>query len=356
MNYRLQTILTGAVAAAALTAGVSTASAEDIALTASSSHPPILPWVSTIKNHVVPESNKKLAAMGSKYRIKWTEAYAGSLYNFQNTLEGIEEGLGDVGWVGTLWEAVKMPLHNVAYNAPFAAYDVNQLLLMQRDLEHNFKPFQDEWKKHNTVFLGEQVADSYQLMTKKPIKSVDDVKGMKLIAAGAIAALTAGTGAIPVDAGLPVFYNNLKTGVADGAIILTTGMIPFKLQEVAPYISLFNFGAVISGALAMNADTWKRLPRDVQKVMLEVGKEYGDIQTRLVQQNEKKGFENLPKMGATMYKVPDSERKRWAMALDDVAGKWAADLEAKGIPARALLKEFMTAARKTGGHPLRDWK
>jgi TRAP-type C4-dicarboxylate transport system substrate-binding protein len=346
-------LLAGATAAvSALAAG---AGAREIKLTASSSHPPIVPWVSTIKNLVVPEANKRLEAKGSQHRIAWTEAYAGALYNFNNTLEGIEQGLGDVGWIGTLWEPVKMPLHNVTFYAPFAASDLKLLLDIQEDLEANFKPFEAEWTKHNIKFLGAQVADSYQLMTKKRIDKLEDVRGLKVMAAGAIAAMARNTGLVAVDGGLPVFYNNIQTGVVDGAIIITTGMMPFKLHEVAPFIAKIDFGGCICGALGMNLDTWKKLPKDVQEVFLDLGRDYAKTQTRLVAELEEKSFKMMPQQGATINDWPESERRRWAMTLPDVAGEWVREQEAKGAPAKALLAAFMDSVRKRGGKPLRDW-
>jgi len=106
-------IATAAAGAVALSLGATTASAKIYKLTAGSSHPPIIPWVAVIKNHVVPQSAARVSAAGKGDTIKWTEAYAGSLYNFKNTLEGVQNGLADIGWVGTLWEPIKMPLMNV---------------------------------------------------------------------------------------------------------------------------------------------------------------------------------------------------------------------------------------------------
>ena len=118
---------TAAAGAVALTLGLPSASAKEYKLTAGSSHPPIVPWVATIKNHFVPESAKRVAALGKGDTIKWTEAYAGALYNFKNTLEGVQNGLADVGWVGTLWEPIKMPLMNVTFYAPFATGNLDVL-------------------------------------------------------------------------------------------------------------------------------------------------------------------------------------------------------------------------------------
>ena len=62
----------------------------------------------------------------------------------------------------------------------------------------------------------------------------------------------------------------------------------------------------------------------------------------------------MAKQGATISDFPAAERRRWANALPDIAGEWARGLEAKGIPAKALLAAFMDGVRKRGGPPLRD--
>ena len=86
-------------AAIVLTASLSTQSlnAAEFKLTAGSSHPPIVPWAAALRDLIVPESTKRAKALG--HTLKWTEAYSGVLYNFKNTLEGIQDGLADVGWV-----------------------------------------------------------------------------------------------------------------------------------------------------------------------------------------------------------------------------------------------------------------
>src|SRR5690554_1210938 len=104
MNLRQVTI--GAVLKAAVMAvgAGMPAKADTFNLTIGSSHPPIVPWVSLLPQHVVPEATKRAKELG--HEIVWTEAYSGTLYNFDNTLEGVEDGLADIGWVGTLWEPI----------------------------------------------------------------------------------------------------------------------------------------------------------------------------------------------------------------------------------------------------------
>jgi TRAP-type C4-dicarboxylate transport system substrate-binding protein len=329
------------------------AAARDYKMTIGSSHPPVLPWTIPLKNLVVPESNRRLKALGLPDTIQWTEAYAGALYDFNNTLEGVGEGLADIGWVGSLWEPAKQPLQNVAYYSPFVTGDFRSLVEVQNQLMEKVPAFAAEWTKHNTVFLGAQVADTYHLVTKFPVTKLEDLRGKKLLAPGAIASRVHGTGAIPVDAGLPVFYNMLQTGVADGAVILITGVLPFKLHEVAPYITKVDLGAVFSGALAMNKRTWDGLPAHMKDLFRALGRDYAKMCADLVAERETATWAALAKNPAVkVSELPQAEREKWAKALPDVAGDWA---KRNGEPGRQVLKIFMEEARKRGAKPLRDW-
>ena len=345
--------LAAALALAMLTAAPVTA--KEYKMTAGSSHPPILPWVVTIKDLVVPESNKRLKELGIGDSITWTEAYAGALYNFDNTLEGVGQGLADIGWVGSLWETVKMPLHNVSYYTPFTAGDYWALLDIQEELYRSIPAMQKEWTDNGVVLLGAQTADTYHIVSKTPIRSVEDLKGKKFNTAGAVGTWLNGTGAVAVQSGLPEFYNNIKTGVADGAVILMTRIPGFKLHEVAPYVTLVDMGAVFSGGLGMNKKTFDSLPPHMKALFRGLGREYAFQQTRLVQQNEKSAFARIQKEGAKVSTLPESERKKWAAMLPDIAGDWAKQWEAKGIPAKQVLKTYMEMVRKRGGAPMRDW-
>lgn len=327
--------------------------ARDYKMTIGSSHPPVLPWTLPLKELVVPESNKRLKAKGLPDAIQWTEAYAGALYDFNNTLEGVGDGLADIGWVGSLWEPAKQPLQNVAYYSPFVTGDFRALVEVQNQLMEKVPAFAAEWTKHNTVFLGAQVADTYHLVTKFPVTKLEDLKGKKLLAPGAIASRVQGIGVTAVDAGLPVFYNMLQTGVADGAVILITGVLPFKLHEVAPYITKVDLGAVFSGALAMNKKTWDALPPHMKELFRELGRDYAKMCADLVAQREASTWEALAKNPAVkVSELPQAEREKWAKALPDVAGDWA---RRNGDAGRQVLKIFMEEARKRGAKPLRDW-
>ena len=71
-------------------------------------------------------------------------------------------------------------------------------------------------------------------------------------------------GAVPVAGTLNSYYEDIKSGVSDGAVVFTTGAWGAKLHEVAPYVTKVNFGSMFSGGIAVNKGRMERLPPEVQ--------------------------------------------------------------------------------------------
>ncbi len=329
------------------------AHAETYKLTAASSHPTILPWVGQIKTLVVGESNKRLEAMGSKDRIEWTEAYGGSLYGFKDTLEAVGDGLTDVGWVGTLWEGSKMPLQNITYFMPFVSDDLVTTLKVMNQLHKEVPALKKAWDNQNVVFLGASGVETYHLLTNFPVKGLADLKGRKILAPGPSANWIKSLGAVPVNGALPTYYNQVKTGVADGMVVILTGAFPNKHHEVAPYVTLVGLGAQMTGGLGINKDTWDGLSDDVKKVLSELGEEYTVAHAEEVMKRYKIFMGKLEGAGATVSTMPDGEVQKWKDGLPNLAGNWAKANAGKG--ADAVMKSYMAKIREAGITPKIDW-
>jgi TRAP-type C4-dicarboxylate transport system substrate-binding protein len=329
--------------------------AETIRLTIASSHTTGLPWVGVMSTLVVPESNRRLEAMGSENRIRWTEAYGGSLYKFGNTLEAVEIGLTDIGWVGTLWELSKMPLQNVTYYAPFVTDDYEMIFEIMNELHERLPALNDAWTAQNQRFLGGSVLDTYHLMTNFPVDSIEDLRGRKILAPGPSASWLEGTGAVPVEGGLTTYYTQLQTGVADGVLTILTGAPPYRIHEVAPYITMIGLGGQLTGGMSINLDTWESLPADVQSVLAELGTEYSRVMADELGVRLERGLVSMQADGAIVSELSQVDKRKWLDGLPDIAGRWVAATEARGIPAGEVLRTYMDAVRRRGGTPLRDW-
>ena len=143
--------------------------------------------------------------------------------------------------------------------------------------------------------------------------------------------------------------------MTDGAVLPGTGILPFKLYEVAPYVIDAKLGGMISGALTMNLGTWNKLPSDLQGLFSQLGKEYGEQVVQKVGANRTKHFKIIADKGAKISDMAEGEIKKWVEMVPDIAGEWAARVEEGGLPAKSILASYMDGVRKRGGSPLRNW-
>lgn len=349
------------VCAAVAAAAAAPASAQQVInLTIASSHPVQVPWVSAMANYIVPEIDRRLAVEG-KYRINWRQAYGGVLYKANATLTSISDGIADMGWVFTNLESARMPLAQVSTYTPGVTDDFRLMAEVHNEMMDTIPALKAEWDKANAVFLGAMAVDQIQLFTKAPVKSAGDLKGRKISAAGTIGVWVTALGAVPVDGALPTFYMDTKNGVSDGAMTVASGALGVKLYEVTPYVTLVNLGTFYAGALAMNKDTYNKLPPEVQKVVREVGREYSAKVSEGVDQATQTAFKVFREAGGKqspplqIVDFPADERLRMFQSMPNIAQEWVKANEAKGLPARQVLTQYMEIMRARGAKPARNW-
>lgn len=329
-------------------------------LTIASSHPVTLPWVGLMSTLFVPEVNKRVAALNKGYKIEWREAYGGQLYKMNATLTSVEQGVADIGWVFHNLEAAKMPLAQFTTVTPFATDDVRVLLAIANEMNEKVPALKAEWDRNNMVFLGASGVDTYHLFTKAPVKSYDDLKGRKISAPGSLGLWLRGSGAVPVDGSLTSYYTDIQSGVSEGTISISTGILPNKIYEVAPYITTVNIGAVYNGGMAMNKDSFLKLPPEVQKIVKDVGLEYSRVLGDTLMQRYEGALKTMGEVGAkqnppvTISPLPPAERQKWVTTLPNLAGDWVKANASKG-PGKDIVKTYMDALRARGVKPAREW-
>lgn len=334
--------------------GPAPAKAETIKLTSAAGHPPGFLWVKLLTEFFIPEVNKRLAT-GGKHKIEWTEAYGGTLVKLGSESAAIKDGIADLGFVSTIFEASKFPLQNVSYMAPFGTDNIDLVTKVTGDLQNSIPAMSDAWSKNNLLYLGGAALDTYHIWSTFPIKTIDDMKGRKISAPGPSANWVKNTGAVAVAGTLSTYYNDIKTGVSDGTLTFITGAWGAKVHEVAPFITKVNFGAMFAGGIAINKARFDKFPPEVQKIFREVGDEYA-VRFAKAQAEAAEGLlQRMAAAGAKVSELDPKERLRWAEVLPNVARPWAADLDGKGLQGTVVLKGYMDGLKKAGASLPRDW-
>jgi TRAP-type C4-dicarboxylate transport system substrate-binding protein len=352
-----KTILLGGVgvAAMAFAAVQAPVNAEEIKLTVISGHPPVIGSVKNLKGYFIPEVTKRLAAKGSKYKIKWTQAYAGSVAKPPAVFEAIEEGLADIGHIGMLFEAAKAPLESVSYVTPFGSGDLNKVLAAVDQVGKQVPEMNKAYGKFGQRLLARVGVDDYHILTTWPVNKLEDLKGKKIGAGGIAATWIRGTGATPVRGNLTTYYNAVKTGVYQGLVVFGSGIPAFKYYEVTKNLTKVSFGAMFSSSITINSKRWDGLPAEVKQVINEVIPGYRSRAIKHYVTRGKGALKLVATKGMKVHEMAFGERRRWAMSLPNIAQNWAKRTDKKGQPGSKVLKAYMDISRKSGVVFARNW-
>ena len=341
--------------AAALAGSVAMpAQADEISVNVVNGHPPVFLWVKHLTETFIPAVNAKLE--GSGHTINWTESYGGTLAAVGGELEAIEDGLAEVGVVPTVFEPTALPLQNVSYFTPFSTPDPQIVIDAVNKLHENIPGMVQSWEKYNAEYLGGGFAlDNYLLMTNFPVDSVDDLEGHKIGAPGPAVNWLEGTGAVGVSGNLTTYYNDIQTGVFDGTIVFPTAAAPAKLQEVAPHVLITDFGAQYAGTLVANKEWFDEQPAEVQEALRAGASAYTEAYIAEQQARVAAALKALEDGGATITKLSDEERAKWAAALPQIADVWAKNADGQGLPGSEVLEAYIGLLKEAGVNLARDW-
>ncbi len=351
----MRTRLAAAMVALAASLNLTGADAAQFNVTVVAGHGPQLPWIGLIKDFYIPEVDKRLKAMGGQHSIVWNEAYGGTVAKIGGEIDALRENIAELAMVYTIFEPSRLPLLSVTFLAPFGSEDPRQVTRIMNELNAELPELKAQWTNHKTVFLGGIATDSQYMLTKFPVKTMADLKGRKMGAAGSVSLWASGGGMVPVQGDFATHFNNLKNGVYDGLIAFTTGFYPSKLHQVAPHALRIDFGSMSLGAIAASKDFFDKLPPEVQKVMREVGEAYS-LKVADTVANLAKTFEaKMAAEGATFSRLPAEERKQWATEMPNIGKNWVAANEARGIAARKVFAAYLDKLRKENVQLVRDW-
>lgn len=149
------------------------------------------------------------------------------------------------------------------------------------------------------VVLGGYLWPNQYIISRKPVRSPADLKGLKIRVYGAADTdFVRALGMEPVSIAFAEVYTALERGTVDAAMTGSYPAFAVKLFEVAKYIVDVNHGPN-SGVLVVSKRTWDRLSPDVRATLTKLGEEFSqrgwEIGKRTTQEgidrNREKGME-----------------------------------------------------------------
>jgi hypothetical protein len=314
-------------------------------------HPPIFLWVKHLTETFIPAVDAALE--GTPIRIDWTEAYGGTLAAVGGELEALEDGWPRSASCRPCSSRPTLPLQNVTYFTPFATPDP-QLVLAVSTAAQDIPGMAESWHAYDIEYLGGGFAlDNYLLMTTFPVESIDDLQGRRIAAPGPAVNWLEGTGAVGVAGNLTTYYNDIQTGVFEGVIVFPTAAAPARLHEVAPYVTITDFGAQYAGSVVANgpgstpsrARCRRRCARARRPIRRPISpsRRSASAAMETLAERRRHGDRALPEERARWAQAPAGHRRTWARC------RWA------GLPGTEVLDAYIEHPASEAGAAGRDW-
>ena len=215
-------------------------------------------------------------------------------------------------------------------DAPFVFRDVAHMnKVIELDL---LKPINDEvTAKAGVMMIGQSGGGTRNIFANKPIKNLDEIKGLKVRVQGApIWSRTfAAVGMSPTVIAYNEIYNGIQNGVIQAGENEAAGVEAMKFYEVAPNLSMTQH-AVSIRPICFSVKSLQALPKDLQEAVLKAGKEAGDFGRQIESSEDSQKLDKLQSEGK-LKKITFEERAQMKKMVDPVMEAYAKEIGAEDI-------------------------
>ncbi len=265
----------------------------------------------------------------------------GTLLGAKNMMDGVIAGTADIGNLCMAYQPGRFVVTN-ATSLPLGIPNSLVGSLVLWDLYQKYQPKAFAKVKVLTMFT---TAPS-NIMSKIPIRTLEDLRGVPLRASGGAAQILKAWGATPVGMPMPQTPEALQKGVVKGLFSSLEVMKDFKFAELCRYVTITD-AVVYPFAVVMNMDSWNKLPKDVQKVMDDLALEQARWTGTYMDTHVKEAIAWSKKThGVEVIQLPPAEKAKWDKLLEPMTAKWIKDASGKGIPAQAIVDDIRALTKK----------
>ncbi|MFS0646076.1 TRAP transporter substrate-binding protein [Siminovitchia sp. 179-K 8D1 HS] len=205
---------------------------------------------------------------------------------------------------------------------------VSSIPFLFRDFEH--------FQKYNTGELGQEVHEKIKsegirilnternfvrgpyrvLVSKKPVKSVEDLKGLKIrsFESEFYSQAYESVGANPTVVAWTETYLAMKQNLVDAATSPISLVWSMKFTEVAPYMTIIDeYPQDI--VIAISEEKFSKLSKEHQDILIEAANEAGTKATQLLEQEVEEHLELMKEEhGIEIFEI---DKKEWTEAFSD---------------------------------------
>ena len=269
----------------------------------------------------------RLSGGDLKIKIFWSGALGGPKEN----LDLLGAGAIDMAAMSAGYFPAELPFFAAPNSLPMAMDNVTQASRIMQALVEEVPAYAEEAAVRGVRPVFFHVLNPYYLVSREPVRSLGDLKGMKIRTWGEdMPRLMQAAGATPVTIFLPELYENLQRGVVDACPFSVDLMLTFKLQEVAKHVTEVVVWEGPSWGVWIGSAAWKGLTDGQREVLARAAATARLRELETVTAAAVKARAQLAKAGVEFHPFPAADLADWQAASPDFLQTWIDKMAARG--------------------------
>ena len=277
-------------------------------------------------------------------KVKINTFPGGTLLGAKEMMDGVIAGQAEIGCLSMAYQPGRFVVTN-ATSLPLGIPNARVGSRVLLDLYEKYQPEAFSQVKVITMFTTAPT----NIMSKVPVRSLDDLKGLDLRASGGAARILAAWGANPVGMPMPATVEALQKGVVKGLYSSLEVMKDFKFAETCRYATVTDT-VIYPFAVVMNMAAWKALPADVQKVIDDLKVEQAEWTGNYMDGHVKEAVQwSKATHQVEFIELSDAQKSEWNALLNPIVEQYLQETSAKGLPAQAIVDDIRDLITRYSG-------
>lgn len=266
-----------------------------------------------------------------------------TLTKAKQNYDGVVQGVSDIGFCLFGYTRGRFPVMEVV-DLPLGYPSGVVATKVANDVYNKFDP--EELKDVEVMYLHAH-GPGLLFTRKKAVKTMEDLKGMKIRSHGTSAKVVKALGGTPVAMPMPELYQALQKGVVEGGLYPIEVNKGWKMAEVVDFCTLdLPIAYTASFYVVMNKDKWASLPDDVKATIKQINKEWIAKHGKAWDESDAEGKAFLLSKGGKIIPLSPEEGAKWKKAVAPVLDEYAEDVQKKGLPGKEMVTFTQEALKK----------
>jgi TRAP-type C4-dicarboxylate transport system substrate-binding protein len=253
-------------------------------------------------------------------QVQITPFFGGTLTKAPQCYDGVVKGISDLGFSLFAYTRGRFPVM-AAVDLPMGYPNGRVASHVAQEFAKAFKPKElDDVKVLYLHAHGPGI-----LHTKKPVRTLEDLKGMKIRATGLSAKVVKALGGVPVAMPQGGTYEALQKGVVEGTFSPMEVLKGWKQGEVIRSTTeCYSVGYTTTFFIVMNKQKWDSLPPDAKRVMEDLSESWVGVHGAVWDGTDKEGRAFTKSLGNGIVPLTEAESDRWRAAVEPVIEQYIA--------------------------------